>query len=367
MSQQETESEGHDNTLDTSEEENSKRRWAMRFLGESRTPFIVTILFLLMAVFVSRMLSRQGDSNSKAPRGSATKRLADFSEKKKISGERKYEASGAAAVPNTNGILFVDDSKGGHVFFMPVSQLGEQDGLVVDIPLGVSVKNPEGITQFGSHFIVMGSLATVESNDSGGIATFDFEPVTQAVSNAVALTGMRKFLFDNVPELKPWADKTSAEGGLNIEGIAVDPDPGNPRVLLGLRGPLLNRNALVVPLKLRDRQAPLTIDNLAIDEPSAIQLNLNGQAIRDIQYDNRLKAFLIISGAAETEEKTDFTLWIWSGEADQTRPEARPQEQTKIDKKMKPEGVAALKINNREFVFLVGDANTYAKIDYISR
>jgi hypothetical protein len=75
---------------------------------------------------------------------------------------------------------------------------------------------------------------------------------------------------------------------------------------------------------------------------------------------------MIISGAPETEPKTDFALWVWNGEANQTSEDARPKMQTLLDKKMKPEGISHLKISNQEFVFIVGDAGSYARIDYIS-
>src|SRR5262249_50685929 len=220
--------------------------------------------------------------------------------------------------------------------------------------------------QVGSRFVVAGSMSTSESNDLGGAAAFNFDASTQTVSNVIVLSGLRKFLLDNVTELKPWADKTGVEGGLNVEGIAFDPDSQHPRVLLGLRGPLLNGNALVVPITLRNREAPPSIENLIIDEPGAIQLNLNGQAIRDIQYDSQLKAFLIISGAPENEQKTDFTLWRWSGERNQANEQSRPKKMAILDKKMKPEGIAPLKISNHAFVFIVGDASSYTRIEYSS-
>ena len=330
---------------------------------------IATVLSVALTVVISMVVSRQGSTGVPILAGSAAgpdKKLANLSDFSSFDGG-KYEASGAVAVPNTNGVLFVDDSEPDQVFYMPVNALGEQDGPVKPVPLGVSVSNPEGITQFGSRFMITGSLSTNESNDTGGIATFEFDPATQSASKAVVLTGMRKFLLDNVPELKAWASKTSIEGGLNIEGITADPDPQRLRVLLGLRGPVLNGNALVVSVRIVDRQLPLTVENLAMDEPNAIQLNLNGQAIRDIQYDSRLRAFLIISGAPETAEKTDFLLWQWNGEANQTRDEARPKLQSVLDKRMKPEGVAPLKLPNRDLVFLVGDASSYATIDYVSQ
>jgi pSer/pThr/pTyr-binding forkhead associated (FHA) protein len=330
---------------------------------------IATVLSVVLTVTISLIVTRIGSNQPSQPvvyrDAQAATKLAGLSESRRFRGGT-YEASSAVAVPGANGILFVDDSKPDHVFYMQVNELGEQEGVIKAIPLGVRVENPEGISQFGSRFMIVGSLSTHESNDRGGLAAFDFEPATQTVSRAVALTGMRKFLFDNVPELKPWANKTGPEGGLNVEGIAVDPDPQHPRVLLGLRGPLLNGRALVVPIKLRDRQAPLSLENLVLAEPNAIELILNGQAIRDIQYDSRLRSFLIISGAPETEQKTDFTLWLWGGDSNQVREEARPKRQALLDKKMKPEGVTHLKISAQEFVFIVGDASYYARMDYLS-
>ena len=329
---------------------------------------IATVLSVVLTVTISLVVTRMG-SNQPAAVGSGgggkeAKKVSAPADFRAISGG-KFEASGAAAVPDAHGILFVDDSKPDHVFYMPVSELGVQDGPIKPIPLGVSVLNPEGITQYGNQYVIIGALATQESNDAGGIATFTFDPVTQTVSNAVALSGMRKFLFDNVPVLRPWADKSSLEGGLNVEAIAFDPNPRNPRLLLGLRGPLLNGLALVIPIRLRDRQAPIKIENLVIDETNAIQLTLDGQAIRDMKYDTYLRSFLIISGAPETEEKTTFTLWEWNGDANQGQESARPKMQTPLDKKMKPEGITSLQIGNQEFIFIVGDASAYTKIDYL--
>ena len=329
---------------------------------------IATVLSVVLTVVISMVVSRHSNPSMPVALGGAqagSKRLANLSSSTKFSGGT-FEASGAVAVPGKNAVLFVDDSVPDQVFYMPVSALGEQDGPVVPIALGVSVANPEGITQFGPRFMITGSMSTVESDATGGVVTFEFDSDTQTISKPAVLTGMRKFLLDNVPELKSWADKTSAEGGLNVEGIAIDPDPQHPRVLLGLRGPVLNGNALVVPIRIKNREAPLTIDNLVMDQPNAIQLNLSGQAIRDIQWDSQLRALLIISGAPETEEKTDFILWSWSGEANQSREDAKPKQQSLLDKKMKPEGIAPMKFPNRQFVLIAGDASRYATIDYVS-
>src|SRR5205085_5219085 len=128
------------------------------------------------------------------------------------------------------------------------------------------------------------------------------------------------------------------------------------RLLLGLRSPLVNNNALIVPLTWRDPNGSFTLENLQVASSSTIQLSLGGLGIRDIQYDSRLKAFLIISGAPVHHEKTTFTLWEWNGDADQSKTEARPREETGLDARMKPEGVTYMRAGGKDFIFIVGDA-----------
>ena len=146
--------------------------------------------------------------------------------------------------------------------------------------------------------------------------------------------------------------------------MAWDTDPEHRRLLFGLRSPLASGNALMVPITFRDPNGPFTLENLQLASPNAIQLSLGGLAIRDIQYDSRLKSFLIISGAPTHHEKTTFALWEWNGEANQTNPEAQPQEVTTLNMNMKPEGVTRMKVGSKEFIFIVGDASSYAKSDY---
>lgn len=313
--------------------------------------------------------TKNGAKNENAALGRLspnTKKLASISSVTNITGGI-YECSGAVATLDGTGVLFVDDSRPEAIFYMPVNKLGKQAGPVQAVPIGTSIFDPEGITHFGSRYLIIGSHSTLDSDSTAGAAVFDFDPASKKVSNLEVVRGLRKFLLDNVPELKSWADKTSAEGGLNIEGAAFDPNSQRPRVLLGLRGPLLNGNALVVAIRRRDQRAPLTVENLELDEPNAIQLNLKGQGIRDIEYDSRLRAFLIISGSPENEKKNDFTLWIWSSDASQPGGLTKPKEQAVLNKKFTPEGITHLNIANHEFIFVLGDRNCYAKIDYIAR
>ena len=45
--------------------------------------------------------------------------------------------------------------------------------------------------------------------------------------------------------------------------------------------------------------------------------------------------------------------------------DSNPREITKLDAKMKPEGVAHVKIGGKDFMFIVGDGSSYIKLDYV--
>ncbi|HEY0386200.1 MAG TPA: DUF3616 domain-containing protein, partial [Pyrinomonadaceae bacterium] len=243
-----------------------------------------------------------------------------------------FEPSGVVAVPGTDGLLIVDDSRPGEILWMQVDAAGQQAGDQLKvIPLGATVEDPEGITTDGTYFYIIGSQSKLDAGKAGGLLRFTFDAASQTVTKAEVMSGLREFLVQRVPELKSLADVKSSDGGLNIEGIACDPDPLQRRLLLGLRSPQVNSNALLVSLKIPDPSQPFTVESLQLTTPGAIQLSLGGLGIRDIQYDSRLKAFLIISGAAEHHEKTAFTLWEWNGDADQSKTEARPREETGLD------------------------------------
>src|SRR5205085_3132874 len=102
---------------------------------------IATVMSVVLTVTISLVVTRMNSHQQGVPILSAgaqsSKKLASPSEIRTISGG-KYEASGTAAVRGANGILFVDDSKPARVFYMPINELGAQDGPVKTIPLGVS-------------------------------------------------------------------------------------------------------------------------------------------------------------------------------------------------------------------------------------
>jgi hypothetical protein len=265
-----------------------------------------------------------------------------------------FEASGVAYVPGTEGVLFVSDARQGEVFWMGLDETGKQSGDIKAFPLGIETDDPEDITSDGTYFYIIGSQGKLGSDDEPGLLRFSFDPATQKVTASGAISGLRKFLVEQVPELKTDGAKKGSDDGLNIEGICWDPN--GSRWLLGLRSPLVNDEALLVPIKLRDPKGPFAIDNLTLAQPNAIRVPLEGFGIRAVGWDARSQHFWIIGGATETQKKTDFTLWKWTGSG-------APEKLETLDEKLKPEGIARASSGGNEFVLVVGDASGYMKIN----
>jgi hypothetical protein len=269
----------------------------------------------------------------------------------------KFEASGVAAVSGTDGVLFVDNGRVGQVFWMRLDPNGKQVGPIKAVALGVNIEDIEGITTDGTYFYLVSSQSRPKAIATEGLVRFKFDASSQSVAGVESISGLKKFLVENVAELRAEGERNGKEGGLNIEGLAWDPRQG--RLLLGLRSPIVDGHALVVPLKLRDARGAFSIDNLEVEGSKAIRLSLGGLGIRGIEYDKLANGFKIISGAAEHQQLTDFGLWEWNGDVKQ--PVLR--EINRFDKSLKPEGVARATSGNRNFVIVVFDAGGYTIID----
>jgi hypothetical protein len=272
---------------------------------------------------------------------------------------KKPETSGVVAESNGNGLLVVDDGRRNEILWVPLSEAGKQDGDLKPVPLNVDFIDAEAITYGNSYYYVVTSQSDPNNPASNLLMRFSFDPQTHTIRGAQAevVSGLRGFLLKNVPEISAKGIAPGLEGGLNIEGMAYDPN--HERLLLGLRSPFIGSQAVLVPLKLINPLAPLSINNIQVDQPSVIPLSLDGQGIRDINYDPHSKTFLIISGAPETEKKTDFGLWEWSGNVSD-----QPRRVMKLEENYKPEGVTGVTINGQSFVIVVGDTGDYSRLDY---
>lgn len=268
-----------------------------------------------------------------------------------------FEASGVAHVPGTDTVLFVDDGRTNEIFCMRLGDDRKQTGAIKTVDIATSIIDLEGITFDGEYFYVVGSQSKSEGADLAGLARFKFDAASQRAVGTQAASGLKKFLADNVIELRGMENTKYSDGGINVEGIAWDGQ--NRRLLLGLRSPVVEGHALVVPLKLRDPKAALSFDNLEVEGRKAIRLPLGGAGIRSIEYDESRKAFYLITGAGPNSEKMDFKTWEWSGEG--ATPTLRERET--FDRRLKPEGITRVSSGARDFIFIVFDTSGYAATD----
>lgn len=255
----------------------------------------------------------------------------------------RFEASGLASVPGGQGVLFVDDGQDRQAYWMELDGKGKQVGTAVAVPLGAGVVDPEGITASDTHYYIVGSQSK-KGAEGDGLIRFAFAEANHKVSGVERITGLKALLTARVPELK-------GVGVLNIEGLAWDPSA--KRLLLGLRTPVVNGQALVIPLGLMNPSGAFAADNLRVDE--AIRLPLGGAGIRSIEYDESAKAFQLIA-AGESDQT--FRLVEWNGLAG-----AAVRDITSFPKSLKPEGVARVSLGGKSVRVVVFDTGRVSVLD----
>jgi hypothetical protein len=105
-----------------------------------------------------------------------------------------------------------------------------------------------------------------------------------------------------VPDLAP------KEDGLNIEALAATPDKLG--LLIGLRNPVPDGNALIVPLLNVNKLLSGAAVAAKFGQP--ILLDLGGLGIRSMEYVPSISAFFIIAGPVDSDGP--FELFKWSGD-----------------------------------------------------
>jgi hypothetical protein len=268
----------------------------------------------------------------------------------------KFEASGVIGVPGTNGALFVDDGQTRRIFWMELTSDGTQKGAAVEIPLpSGDVVDLEGMTTDGKYFYAVGSQSKNVGFDGDGLIRFTFDGATRQIGRVESIRALKRFLSRNVPELHG-VEQRIGDDVLNIEGLAWDPKQN--RLLLGLRAPVANTDALIIPIKLRDANGPFTSDNLVVDGKGAIRLPLGGAGLRSLEFDHVRRHFLLLTGAALNDENADFRLLEWDGGAGSPAP----REVSRYSRKLKPEGITRLRLAGRDATLVVFDVGSYEVI-----
>jgi hypothetical protein len=261
-----------------------------------------------------------------------------------------FEASGVAHIPGSNSLLFVDDGRAREIFLMQLTARGDQAGTAIGVPLGADVTDLEGITSDGRHFYVVGSQSKKSGLEGDGLVRFAFDLSGRRTVEVERIQGLKGWLADNVAELRGTESRVGDEV-LNIEAIAWDPD--RQRLLLGLRAPVVEGQALVVPIKLADPSAPFARENLLVDG-ATIRLNLGGAGIRSLDYDSESKTFRVITGSGVNDENQHFRVVEWDGVAGVSSREIASHSPG-----LKPEGITRAELDGRPVSVIVFDTGRY--------
>jgi hypothetical protein len=299
----------------------------------------------------SRGKDKDRDDDKKDKKKKDKKDSDQGQEPKQWTGEDMHESSGVASVPGTDQFLFVDDKDNKNIYCATISDAGEQTGELITVPLGVTVEDAEDITFDGTYFYVVGSQYRKKSNTGAGLIRFKYDANSHTASGVESVADLSARLIKGVPELSGAQGQMRTEDAINIEGLGWD--PANKRLLLGLRNPLIDGQALLVPVVLKDPSAALSADNMSFG--AAIKLGLEGFAIRSIAYDAGAGHFILIAGATEGEKSDGFVLWSWDGSG-------APAKLMELDKKIKPEGVTSVDRNGKRSILVVGDAGYYLSL-----
>jgi hypothetical protein len=123
-------------------------------------------------------------------------------------------------------------------------------------------------------------------------------PYKHLVEDLIAAPQLKKY---NIAAKAKLAPKT--QGGLNIEGMTIAP---SGELLLGLRSPVADRRAIVIPLV--NPNEVLTGARARFGQP--IELDLGGLGVRSLTYRADRKDFAIIAGPQSSG--TNY-LYRWSG------------------------------------------------------
>jgi hypothetical protein len=256
-----------------------------------------------------------------------------------------FEASDVVVPPGGKGLLFVDDATADAVFWMDLAADGSPKAAPVRIPLGVRVEDPEGLTTDGRHVYVVGSQSRGKLGKGAGLVRFRFDASSRAVQGVETIEGLAAILEAAGPKRLANGGKKKQE--LNIEGLAWDAKRG--RLLLGLRAPLDGKQAMLVPLRLRDANAAFAAANLAVEEP--IRLDLGGAGVRAIGADADGGFWIVAGGSNGNPIPSRVVRWDGGGAA--VRVVAT------LPARLKAEGIARTTVGGKTVSLVLCDTSQY--------
>lgn len=258
-----------------------------------------------------------------APEATTWKPASIFKENEKnekLKDQPRMNLSGAACVPTTpkfTSCLIANDQQKYAQFFSIEGNVLVPRKLTL---LSDEDKDPdaEGVAYDEGFFYVTGSHGRSRHSDKKNLSSYvvfriavdprtgapKTEPDAEKVDGVESSSRLRKVL-KNDDDVEAYFNEPLAEGGVNIEGIAVR----NGRIYFGLRGPSLKRHAFVLSV---NADALFTKhDDL---KPNTTSLELGKDTgIRDLAVVS--DGLLILAGPTR-EEDVPYTVWLWDGSSE---------------------------------------------------
>ncbi|MED5813903.1 DUF3616 domain-containing protein [Mycolicibacterium sp. 050232] len=274
-----------------------------------------------------------------------------------------FNASGVAQVA-PDRFAFIDNHDPTAVFELT---LDPDDGKLRGIQrrdlTGVTEQqlgDPEGLARVDAHgrtyLVAASSLSVSDSKVRDGLVRISY--AESGDLRAEPMTGFRSWLLAHEPMLAAAATTEPDDGGLNIEGVAWDPDA--EALLFGVRGPATPGLVTII-------EVPVSIDAPAwsttclgdpVTRTVRVPHSATRQGIRDISYDARSAEFLILLGKSLSKTAEPFALCTWTRGSDALRVTG-----VRFRDSMKPEGCTAFCPDGGRRILIVDDRGGYAVIE----
>ncbi len=253
---------------------------------------------------------------------------------------------------NSDGALFVDDGRPDLVFWMRFTSRGYQSGTARAVPLGVEVPDPEDITTDGQRFYVISSFAKeARSRRHVDLVRFTFDPLSQRASKVATARGLAESIEKQLSGI-------GGTGPLNVEGLVWD--PRTRRLLLGLRSPVIDGDAIIVPVRLEPRADDASTIGAVAE--AAVRLKLGGDGVRGLGLDLDRPQILVIAGPAGSLDDRPFRLFEWSGANG-----SPARSVAEFPPSLKAEGVTSIEIGGRSSRLVVFDTGGYLMLPAAAR
>ncbi|RDH77769.1 DUF3616 domain-containing protein [Mycolicibacterium moriokaense] len=285
-----------------------------------------------------------------------------------------FNASGVVQV-GADRFVFVDNRDPSALFELTLDADGVESERISRRPLAGLVEgdllDPEGLTRVGRDddghpvLVVASSLCATGGNGpshrhvSDGLVRVRYTP--HGDLHAEPMHGFRDWLVHRVPSIADAAERDPDDGGLNIEGLAWQPDTA--ALLFGLRGPADRGSATLIRIPIDAPTCRWKVESLG--PPSLLRVALPRpkakQGIRDISLDELSGTFLLLLGRATSTADEPFQLCTWDG------GQTVDLLDLKFRRNMKPEGVVAFTRGDDSRLLIVDDRGGYAVVAYPAR